>query len=452
LIVNNPEVYAPLLSSEFDELMYSIGYFEPAPTLAVAVSGGADSIALLYLTNNYARARNGRVVAITVNHNLRLEAEDEAKQVKKWCIKQDIEHHILYWQPPSPIISSIQENARNARYQLMLDWCRKNNILHLLTAHHLDDQVETMFFRLARGSGLEGLSAMSAQNIVGGVRLLRPLLSIPKIRLLATLEQEKQTWIEDSSNQNSIYTRVHIRQQLAQAKDNIILKERSNVVASKLGIFRNLLENNLVSQITNSVFIFSKGYVSINFHKFNKLENEVTLKALGNLIRTLSGSKHLPRTNKLEQLNNLIRSNRLNSKYSVGGLLFETVKDHILVYREDKAIEGPIIIEPGIATLWDRRFVVKISSDKKNTTPVRVQKLGSKGLAEVRKNAGHLLKNMPPDRIIRTFPSLWSLEELLSVPHISYINEQSKTLNTITEIQFHPAKPLADSCFFVMNS
>ena len=452
MIANSSAPYSPLLSSEFSEIMNRIGYFEPAPALAVAVSGGADSMALLHLTNNWARTRNGKVTALTVNHNLRLEAADEARQVQKWCKNQEIEHHILNWQPPSPILSSIQENARNARYQLMLDWCRANNVLHLLTAHHLDDQVETMFFRLTRGSGLEGLSAMSVQSVVSGVRLLRPLLTIPKARLLVTLEEEKQKWLEDSSNQNTLYTRVHIRQQLAQAKYNIDLKERSNVVASKLGKFRNLLENNLVSQMTYSVFILYQGYAYINSHKFIKLEKEITLKALGNLIRTLSGSEHPPRTNKLEQLNNLIRRKRLNSKYSIGGLLFETANENILVYRENKAMEEPVIIEFGVPALWDKRFVVKISLETKNSAPIRVQALGSKGLAEVRKNARHLLKNLPPDRIIRTFPSLWSLEELLSVPHISYINKQSKVLNTMPDIQFHPAKSLAASCFFVMNS
>lgn len=443
----------PLLLAEFSQIMKRIGYFESTPVLAVAVSGGADSVALLHLTNGWAKERGGKVIALTVNHNLRPEAVQEAAQVNKWCESHGIEQHILCWQSPSPVHSSIQENARIARYQLMIRWCNDNNVLHLLTAHHRDDQVETMFFRLARGSGLDGLSSMSVQNVVDGVRLLRPLLAIPKSSLVEYLGEEKQKWLEDPSNQNPLYARVHIRQQLTHAENNIDLKQRSIVVINKLGKFRNLLENNLVSQMTNCISVYSQGYAAINLTEFNKLDNVITLKAIAALICNLSGSEHPPRTHKLQEMNSLIRNGQLRTKYCIGGLLFEPVKEqNILVYRENKAIEEAITLEPGIAAFWDKRFVIKISSDVKNSSPMRVQALGSNGLAEVRKNAKHLLKSTPPDRIIRTFPSIWLLEELLSVPHISYINKNNKVLNSMPDIQFHPAKPLADSCFFVINS
>ncbi|MEK6747550.1 MAG: tRNA lysidine(34) synthetase TilS [Pseudomonadota bacterium] len=452
MIANNSANCTFLSSSEFDWLIASLGYFEPAPVVAVAVSGGADSMALLLLANDWAKAKNGKVVALTVNHNLRSEAAAEALQVRKWCEYLGIDQYTLCWQPPSPIHTSIQENARNARYELMLEWCRENNILHLLTAHHLDDHVETMFFRLARGSGLDGLSAISAQRIVEGVRLLRPLLKIPKARLITTLKKRNQEWLEDPSNHNSSYARVHIRQQLAQIDNNIDIKKRSVIIAEQFGKFRNILENKLVSQITNCVSVFSKGYATINIQEFNNLDGEISLKALASLIRTLSGSDHPPRTSQLQSLKQLIKNNELNSKYSIGGLLFEAVKGNIiLVYREYNAISPPIVVEPDMSVLWDKRFVIKISSDTKNTH-IRVQALGSRGLVEVRKNAKHLLKNMPPDRIIRTFPSLWSLEELLCVPHIVYMNEKIRVFSTMPDIQFHPAKPLADSCFSVMNS
>ncbi|MEQ1705291.1 MAG: hypothetical protein ABL867_04900, partial [Rickettsiales bacterium] len=237
----------------------------------------------------------------------------------------------------------------------------------------------------------------------------------------------------------------------AQIHNNIDIKKRSVIIAEQFCKFRNILKNKLVSQITNCISVFSKGYATINIQGFNNLDDEISLKALGSLIRTLSGCEHPPRTSKLQYLNNLIKNNELNSKYNMGGLFFELIKGHILVYREHNAIEGPVILEPGIPVLWDKRFVIKISSNTKNTH-IRVQALGSKGLAEVKKNAKHLLKNMPPERIIRTFPSLWSLEELLYVPHIAYMNEKIRVFSTMPDIQFHPAKPLADSCFSVMNS
>lgn len=453
MIANNAGNSSPILSSEFDEWMSFIGYFEPNPTITVATSGGADSMALLLLAKNWVQDRKGKLISLTVNHNLRPEAADEALQVEQWCKKYNIEHHTLCWKHDSKPFSAIQENARNARYKLMIDWCIKNNALHLLTAHHCDDQVETLFFRLSRGSGLDGLACMSAQTIVSGVRLLRPLLQAPKSRLIATLKSFGQEWIEDSSNQNPLYTRIYIRKQLAKIPNEIIIKQTANHIINKLGNFRKLLDNKLVSQMTKAAGIYPEGYGIINHNEFNQLDEDISIKTLGALIRTISGAEHPPRKDNLIYLNQLIHTDQLNSKRSLGGLFFEKIsKNQIFIYREPRAIEKPIFIQSNTPTLWDKRFLVEWSSDAPSPPQIKLRALGSDGLAQIKKDTRHLLNNMPPARVIRTIPSIWILEELVSAPHISYMNKNNAFLNIKLYMQFHPAKPLADSGFFVMNN
>ena len=151
----------PISKKEFAASMAALGPFERPPALAVAVSGGADSMALTLLAADWAAARRGSIVALTVDHRLRNESRAEAKQVAAWLAARGIEHKILAWTGEKPS-SDVQAAAREKRYELLEDWCRRQGILHLLVAHNLDDQAETFLLRLGRGSGLYGLSGMAS--------------------------------------------------------------------------------------------------------------------------------------------------------------------------------------------------------------------------------------------------------------------------------------------------
>lgn len=441
MIVNSSANSLPIQQSEFDKWMSVIGYFEPNPTIAVATSGGADSMALLLLAHEWARVKNGKVISLTVNHNLRKEAANEALQVKKWCENHSIEHHILCWQHSSvPPISSIQENARNARYKLMTNWCIDNNILHLLVAHHLDDQAETLFFRLARGSGLMGLACMLPHTKIYGINLLRPLLCTAKTRLIATLKAKNQEWIEDPSNQNSAYTRILIRKQL-QLVNNDIFAERIANITTKFQKFRGLAENYTKKEIDNWVEVYSHGYAIINEPR------KLSECSFNYLIQILSGNIYPPRSKKLDIfLKTKILTNSCKTS-SFGGLLFEPIKHgRVLVYREPRAISEPCPIRENTPIIWDKRFTITANSN------LTLRHLGSDGLKIVRKTNPELFRNAPPDRVLRTIPSLWLLEELVSVPHIEYMNQNPQFSELKVSIQFLPVILLAGNSFSVMNN
>ena len=144
----------------FDVLMAPLGPFEPAPRIAVAVSGGPDSLALCLLADRWARARGGAAFGLTVDHGLRLESAAEAAQVRRWLAGRAIARRTLRWKG-GHTHSAVQEQARAARLALLTGWCRRAGVLHLLLGHQREDQAETALQRLVRGSGIDGLAAMA---------------------------------------------------------------------------------------------------------------------------------------------------------------------------------------------------------------------------------------------------------------------------------------------------
>nr|WP_255696913.1 tRNA lysidine(34) synthetase TilS [Sandaracinobacteroides sayramensis] len=183
--------------------------FTPATPLALAVSGGADSLALLWLA---ARAFGARAQVLTVDHGLRAEAAGECAMVESVAAAQGLEATRLTLAPPP----NGQEAARLARYSAMAGVCRAKGIGHLLTAHHLDDQAETLLMRLARGSGLSGLAAIRPVSAFDGLLLLRPLLGHGRGDLRAIVEAAGWRPADDPSNRDPRYDRTHARALLAQ--------------------------------------------------------------------------------------------------------------------------------------------------------------------------------------------------------------------------------------------
>lgn len=193
---------------------------ENVSSVAVALSGGADSTALAHMLCTYAAARKKplRIHALTVDHGLRPESADEAsgvaKAVASWpCLT----HKILRWQGIKPKTRKM-EAARAARYRLMDAYCRKHGITHLALGHHADDQAETFLMRVAHGSGLDGLVGMKRlQKHEGGATWLwRPLLEITHADLAAYCRKHRITWVEDPSNTDTRYARARLRMALAE--------------------------------------------------------------------------------------------------------------------------------------------------------------------------------------------------------------------------------------------
>jgi tRNA(Ile)-lysidine synthase len=185
-----------------------------AKGVVLAVSGGPDSVALMLLAAEWTKDRAApKLHVATVDHALRAESAGEAAQVALWAKALGLPHKTLVWEGAKPR-TRIQERARDARYVLLDAYAAEIGADYLLTAHHADDQAETILFRLLRGSGIDGLAGMTRRTQRGGITHLRPLLDHPKEALIAFCEAHSQSFFHDPSNDNTLFARARLRQLL----------------------------------------------------------------------------------------------------------------------------------------------------------------------------------------------------------------------------------------------
>jgi tRNA(Ile)-lysidine synthase len=186
--------------------------WKSAPAIVLAVSGGPDSIALMWLAARWRRAlaRGPRLIAVTVDHGLRPEAAREARDVKRLARDLDLPHRTMRWTGAKPK-TGVPAAARAARYRLLAQAAQSTGATHILTAHTRDDQAETLLMRLLRGSGIAGLAAMARQSERDGVLLARPFLHVSKAQLIATLRKAKLGFADDPTNRDPNFTRPRIR-------------------------------------------------------------------------------------------------------------------------------------------------------------------------------------------------------------------------------------------------
>jgi tRNA(Ile)-lysidine synthase len=201
-----------LSSAEIDALFAPFGR---AKALLIAISGGPDSTALLLMAVEWAKRRGKtRIAAATVDHGLRPESAEEAKAVAALCARLGVGHRVLHWKGAKPT-SRLQERAREARYRLLVDHGKAIGADAIMTAHHADDQAETVLFRLLRGSGLAGLRGMDVKTARDGMTIARPLIALKKHDLVAFANARGAPFIDDPSNADPRFARTRLRALLA---------------------------------------------------------------------------------------------------------------------------------------------------------------------------------------------------------------------------------------------
>ena len=205
-----------------------------ARTLLIAVSGGPDSTALLLMAAEWARRRRTRIEAATVDHGLRPESADEAKAVAALAARLGVSHRILQWKGVKPT-SRLQERAREARYRLLVDHAKAIGADALLTAHHADDQAETVLFRLLRGSGVAGLRGMELTTMREGMTIARPLIGLKKRDLVAFANARGAPFVDDPSNADPRFARTRLRALLARLGEEGLDAEALDRLARRAG-------------------------------------------------------------------------------------------------------------------------------------------------------------------------------------------------------------------------
>lgn len=269
---------------------------------AVGVSGGADSLALIYLLILWAEKNKKKLVALTVNHGLREEAKEEAEYVAKLMSKAGIEHHILNWKGSKPK-TGIEEAARIARYSLIEEFCKNNNIKHLMVAHHKMDQAETFLMRLQRGSGLDGLSSMSEVSSLGSLQIIRPLLDITPNELKSYLKENNVDWREDISNYDEDFLRVKIRKLIPYLDEKIGLSaDRIANTAKVLGRTKDYVEKQVQNFIKNNVKFLDKNVAKISIALLKNQHDEIIFRVVSTLLKDVAEKSYIPRAADVQRL------------------------------------------------------------------------------------------------------------------------------------------------------
>jgi tRNA(Ile)-lysidine synthase len=296
-----------------------------APALVLAVSGGPDSTALLVLAVRWRAAlkKGPALLAVTIDHGLRPESAREAHAVKRLAGRLGVRHRTLRWTGRKPT-TGLQEEARRVRYRLLAAAARGAGAHHVLTAHTLDDQAETVLLRMARGSGLTGLGAMARESplfLPGAagqaderteIVLVRPLLDQPKARLIATLAAMGITFADDPSNRDPRFTRPRMRALMPALADEGLDARRLALLAERLRRADATIECAVDAAILSvSVGAWGEhGPVVLDAEKFARLPAEVALRLLGRaIVRT--GDEGPLQLGKLEALYQALHGARI---------------------------------------------------------------------------------------------------------------------------------------------
>jgi len=307
--------------------------------IAVGVSGGADSLALVLLLDEVFKNSGCRLSAITVNHHLRPEADAEAAYVARLLAGYGIEHHILDWHHEE-IVSGVEEKARTARYALIREWCRKQGIVNLMTAHHRKDQAETFMIRLQRGSGADGLASIAPVSQRDGMNLIRPLLNFAPEALREYLTNRKISWMEDGSNDCDDFLRVKIRKMLPRLEQEIGLSEaRIAGTAKALNDVKEYFDGLCRDFIAENMKKWENVAYSVRPDKLNSLHLEVRKRVWAILLKEIGGSGYAPSYDELVRLCRVAADSQFKG-CTLGGCEITIYQKRIWIIPEMKGIQN----------------------------------------------------------------------------------------------------------------
>jgi len=422
--------------------MRALGPFEPRPHVAVGCSGGGDSMALTLLLAQWAEAREGRVTALIVDHRLRPESTAEAEQAAGRLAARGIEARVLSG-PGRPVSGNLQAAARDLRHSLMRAACVEAGILHLALAHNREDQAETVLLRLARGSGVDGLAAMAPVAERADLRLIRPVLDVPRARLRATLRAMDQPWIEDPSNEAATFARVRFRRLAPELAAEGLTSGRLAATASLLGRARAALETEAAAVVARCMRVYPAGYGEIDPLALRQTSPEIALRCLSRALTCISGGIHPPRLERLERLYGaLMDPGKPFNGRTLGGCRILMKRNKVLICRELRAVSGPSSAQDEI--MWDGRFRIRLRS----TQGLRVRRLGQDGWRMVSAQDPGLRKCRIPAPVRPSLPAVWGLDDVVVVPHLNYVRAGwPRADGLVRDIAFAPARPLTAARF-----
>jgi len=433
LAVNNAAARAPVprrnipasIADLFADAMASL-HLSLAPRIAVGVSGGADSLGLLFLLADWCAKNGGALKAYTVDHNLRPEARAEAETVAALCRAAGLSHDILTWRFEAKPESHVQERARAARYELLQAACRRDGFDYLATAHHLEDQIETFWMRLTRGSGIDGLAGMQPRRRLEQVTLIRPLLSMPRAALRDVCRALETGWAEDPGNRNEAFLRPRLRAFEEMLAAEGLTPQRMAQTLQKLAEARDLLQQVTDDAVERCAVLHDMGYVLLDRARFAALAPALAQRVLSRVLSAIAPGMYPPGHDLLQRLHAAMMREDFAGQTAFGCDV-RRLEERYLFTRELAAAAPPVPVVKERATCWDGRFDLSAlpAAATVPTESLTLGALGSAGVAALRKQltAAPLMRAVfeaLPGWVRAGLPAVRTDEKLLSVPHLSW--------------------------------
>ncbi len=434
---------AALTATEFAATMAALGPWPARPSLAVAVSGGRDSLALALLLAAWLAPRQGRLLALTVDHRLRAGSAREAAWTGERLARHGIPHRILPWRGgvALPAGRPVQAAARAARYRLLAAACREAGLPVLCLAHQADDQAETLLLRLAADSGPLGLAGMSARRAEPDVLLLRPLLGIARDRLTATLRAAGETWLDDPSNDQPRHRRVALRQARPALESAGLDGRRLAALGEGLGRLRVPLERQAAALLASGSAWHPGGFVRLDRAVFAAAPEPLAVLALGELVRGVGGRDYPPPAAAIGRALAALRQPGARGS-TLGGLRLLPRRDEAFLFPESGRL-APLELEPGFAGRWGRTFEAALAAEASGG-PFSLRALGPAGWQAL---AGDCPAQGLPGPLLAALPALFDSAGPRLLPALGWQRRDSPPL--AFRLRYRPLSPLGNFGFTV---
>ncbi|MCD8496991.1 MAG: tRNA lysidine(34) synthetase TilS [Alphaproteobacteria bacterium] len=332
----------------WDDCFVSLADVLSGSDIAVAVSGGPDSMALAALLFRWCKKQGSKITlhALTVDHGLRAESKAEAAQVGKWLSDwPGVKHHVLAWQGEKRE-ARIQEEARAARYKLMEEYCRERGIKNLFLAHHQDDQAETFLLRLAAGSGLDGLAGMAIRQPYKSIILLRPLLDIPKADLVAFCRAENIPFVDDPSNHKDRFARVRLRNSVEVLEREGLSSKRLATTSRRLARVRDMLEAETDKFMVSTQVNKNTNRIDFTYSSWRDAYKELVFRSVKRIFQNLGlqedgGQPYGPRTERIEVLvTDILKSDPFRKRTLGGVVIVVDEKNDLIIFTKEAPKKG----------------------------------------------------------------------------------------------------------------
>ena len=350
-----------------------------------------------------ARETGREIAAATVDHNLRSESAAEAKGVARQCAGLGVPHEILTWQEVPK--GNLQSAARDARIALLSEWAERRGLVGVALGHTLDDQAETVLMRLARGSGVDGLSGMAARRRAGETLWLRPLLGVSRLELRDYLEAKNVNWVEDPSNDDPGFDRVKARQALDVLAPLGITASGLVETSARMARARSALETATLALARDAATVDAAGCVTLSVDSLCQAEEEIALRLLAHSLCWVSGQPYRPRMSSLTRLHKAVQN---NEKTTLHGVEVVSNQREVTLSREASATGAPV----RVGEVWDSRWVVAGDGGG------QVRALGQEGLISLPD-----WRDVTRSRTAAiTTPAVWDGQELRAAPCLGLKN------------------------------